>query len=138
MAKVGRRGRLAGCLGTACGAPVIPAMLQGSTVGQRGRVGSRAASCVCCRRGAGRPSAGLERASGFPLVFSLDVQLGVRATAGESICYSDKLNACAQWLQSYPTLCDPMDCTPPGSSVHGILQARILDWVAMPSPRGSS
>ena len=37
-----------------------------------------------------------------------------------------------------PTLCDPVDCGPPGSSVHGILQARILGWVAMPSSRGSS
>ena len=36
------------------------------------------------------------------------------------------------------TLCDPMDCNPPGSSVHGILQARILERVAMPSSRGSS
>ena len=44
----------------------------------------------------------------------------------------------AKWLQSRPTLCDPMDCSPPGSSVHGILQARILKWVAMPSSRGSS
>ena len=35
-------------------------------------------------------------------------------------------------------LCNPMDCSPPGSSVHGILQARILEWVAMPSTRGSS
>ena len=34
--------------------------------------------------------------------------------------------------------CDPMDCSLPGSSVHGILQARILQWVAMPSSRGSS
>ena len=33
---------------------------------------------------------------------------------------------------------DPMDCSPPGSSVHGILQARILEWVAMLSSRGSS
>ena len=33
--------------------------------------------------------------------------------------------------QLYPTLCDPMDCSPPGSSVHGILQARILEWVAI-------
>ena len=39
--------------------------------------------------------------------------------------------------QSYPTLCDPMDHSLPGSSVHGILQARILEWVAMPSSRGS-
>ena len=44
----------------------------------------------------------------------------------------------AQSLQSCLTLCDPMDCSPPGSSVHGILQARILEWVAMPSSRGSS
>ena len=36
------------------------------------------------------------------------------------------------------TLCDPLDCSPLGSSVHGILQARILEWVAMLSSRGSS
>ena len=42
----------------------------------------------------------------------------------------------AVWLQLCPTLCDPMDCSPPGSSVHGILQARILEWVAMPPSRG--
>ena len=40
--------------------------------------------------------------------------------------------------QSCPTLCDPMDCSPSGSSVHGILQARILEWVAMSFSRGSS
>ena len=34
-----------------------------------------------------------------------------------------------------PTLCNPMDCSPPGSSVHGILQARILEWVAIPFSR---
>ena len=44
----------------------------------------------------------------------------------------------AQSLQSSPTLCNPMDCSPPGSSVHGISQARILEWVAVPSSRGSS
>ena len=44
----------------------------------------------------------------------------------------------AKSLQSCPTLCDPMDCSPPGSSVLGILQARILEWAAMPSSRGSS
>ena len=33
--------------------------------------------------------------------------------------------------QSCPTLCDPMDCSPPGSSVHGIFQARVLEWVAI-------
>ena len=40
--------------------------------------------------------------------------------------------------QSCPTLCNPKDCSPPGSSVHGILQARILEWVAIPFSRGSS
>ena len=40
--------------------------------------------------------------------------------------------------QLCPTLCDLMDCSPPGSSVRGILQARILEWVAVPSSRGSS
>ena len=44
----------------------------------------------------------------------------------------------AKSLQSWLTLCNPMDCSPPGSSVHGILQARILEWVAIPSFRGSS
>ena len=40
--------------------------------------------------------------------------------------------------QSCPTLCNPIDCSLPGSSVHGILQARILGWVASPLSRGSS
>ena len=40
--------------------------------------------------------------------------------------------------QLCPTLCDPTDCSPPGSSVHRILQARILEWVAIPFSRGSS
>ena len=43
-----------------------------------------------------------------------------------------------QLLQSCPTLCDPMDCNPLGFSVHEILQARILEWVVMPSSRRSS
>ena len=37
-------------------------------------------------------------------------------------------------VQSYLTFCDPMDCSPPGSSVHGISQAGILEWVAFPTP----
>ena len=45
---------------------------------------------------------------------------------------------CAKLLQSCPTLWDPTDCSLPGSSVHGILQARVLECVAMPSSRGSS
>ena len=42
---------------------------------------------------------------------------------------------CVLVTQSCPTLCDPMACSPPGSSVHGILQARILEWVAISSFR---
>ena len=45
---------------------------------------------------------------------------------------------CAQSLQSCLTLCDPMDCIPPGSSAQGILLARILEWVVMPSSMRSS
>ena len=45
---------------------------------------------------------------------------------------------CTKSLQSYPTLCDPMDCSPPGPSVQGISQARILEWVAISYARGSS
>ena len=40
--------------------------------------------------------------------------------------------------QSCPTLCDPVDCRLRGSSVHGILQARVLEWAAVPFSRGSS
>ena len=45
---------------------------------------------------------------------------------------------CSKSLQQYWTLCDPMDCSLPSSSVHGILQARMLEWVAMPCSRESS
>ena len=51
----------------------------------------------------------------------------------EANCISDL--TCAQ---SCPTLCNPMDCSLPGFSVHGILQARILEWVAIPFSRKSS
>ena len=51
------------------------------------------------------------------------------------MCEVKKWNEVAQ---SYLTLCNPMDCSPPGCSVHGILQARILEWVAISFSRGSS
>ena len=44
----------------------------------------------------------------------------------------------AKSIQLYPTMCDPVDCSLPSSSVHGILQTKILEWVAMPSSKGSS
>ena len=59
-----------------------------------------------------------------------------------SCIFSPKLSTghscyCCLATQLCLTLCDPTDCSPPGSSVHGIPQARILEWVAMPSSRGS-
>ena len=45
---------------------------------------------------------------------------------------------CCLVTQSCLTLCEPMNCSPPASSVHGILQARILEWVALSFSRGSS
>ena len=39
--------------------------------------------------------------------------------------------AAAKLLQSWPTLCDPVDGSPPGSSIHGIFQARVLEWAAI-------
>ena len=53
------------------------------------------------------------------------------------VCYK-MLCTHANLFQSCPTLCKPMDCSPPGSSVHGILQTRILERTAIPSCKGSS
>ena len=52
--------------------------------------------------------------------------------------YPNILFCCCSVAKSCLTLCDPMDCSPPGSSVHGISQARILERVAIPFSRGSS
>ena len=50
---------------------------------------------------------------------------------------SQSVQSVCSVTQSCLTLCNPMDCSPPGSSVHGILQARILEWAAISSSRGS-
>ena len=55
-----------------------------------------------------------------------------------SLCMCVCVCVCVLVTQSCLTLCDPVDCSPPGSSVHGILQARILEWVAISSSMGSS
>ena len=55
---------------------------------------------------------------------------GPRALSHGSVQYTQ--------AKSFPTLGDPMNCSPPGSSVHGILQARILEWIVIPFSRGSS
>ena len=56
----------------------------------------------------------------FHILFHYGLSQGSEYTFGVCVC-----------TQSHPTLCDPMGCSLPGSSVHGILQARILEWVAM-------
>ena len=49
-----------------------------------------------------------------------------------SLTSERKKESGSQVSQSCPTLCHPMDCSPPGSSIHGIFQARILEWAAIP------
>ena len=53
-------------------------------------------------------------------------------------CFEPETEVKGKFSQSCQTLCNPMDCSPPGSSVHGILQARILVWIAFLFSRGSS
>ena len=68
-------------------------------------------------------------------LFSCGHRLGCPAACAISVlpCYRHSSGA-----KSCLTLCDPMDCSPPGSSVQGILQERILEWVAISFSRGSS
>ena len=70
----------------------------------------------------------------FKEIFSefLSASFELLITLVEDVCMRVKL------LQSRLTLCDPMDCSPPGSSVQGILWEGILEWVAMPVSRESS
>ena len=65
---------------------------------------------------------------------SMDVSL---SELRELVMGREAWRAEIHWVAKSRT-CDPMYCTPPGSWVHEILQARILEWVAMPSSRGSS
>ena len=64
---------------------------------------------------------------------SCSVSVSLQCWNRSVVCF-----VCVLVSQSCPTLCDPMDCSLPGSSVRGILQARILEWVAVPFCRGSS
>ena len=78
--------------------------------------------------------------SGWPRGHIVPAQLGHHLWgAGSSPGVSQGSCYCLLFsIQSCPALCDPMDCSPPGSSVHGISQARILEWVAISSSRGAS
>ena len=60
------------------------------------------------------------------------IRQGAGGVGGWEGAYKILRNTCLYWVtQSCPTLCDPMDYSPPGSSVRGIFQARILEWVAI-------
>ena len=78
-----------------------------------------------------REYSGKDWSLGYAYMNSRKQSRNVRANCKKSCIY-------AKSLQSCPTLCDPMDCSLPGYSVHGIRQARILEWGAMSSSRGST
>ena len=59
-------------------------------------------------------------------------------TGLRSLSELQTIASAAKLLQLCPTVCDPIDCSQPGFSDHGILQARILQWIAMATSEGSS
>ena len=80
-------------------------------------------------------------AQSTPQVYSPSPSLTAQAEKGPSLLSSHQVYPLcmhAQSLQLCLNLLDPMDCSPPGSSLHEILQTRILEWVAMPSSKESS
>ena len=87
----------------------------------------------------GIPSLRCEIPGGSSTSFSASITFS-RYTHGShsTNIWRNKCVQSAKALQSCPTLCNPMNCSLPGSSVIGILPARILEWIAMPSSRGSS
>ena len=70
------------------------------------------------------------------LFFSMASSIGLIVTRSQKPCSC--LCVCVWITQSCPTFCDPTNCSPPGFSVHGIVQARILESIAIPFSRGSS
>ena len=75
---------------------------------------------------------------GVQLIYTIILVSAIQHSASVIHRHTGCVVCCVKSLQSCPTLCDPMDHSPPGSSIHGILQARIPEWVAMLSSRGSS
>ena len=78
---------------------------------------------------------------------SRDITLPRKVCLVKPMVFPIVMYGCESWTikkaesevaQSCPTFCDPMDCSLPGSSLHGILQARVLEWVAISISRGSS
>ena len=105
-------------------------------------------SLSCCitqyRRLLSHPESSRVHCNGFTFLnLSSVLQTNLFSQKGLDIksCYRQYACVHAKLFQSCPPLCNSMDCSLPGSSVHRILQARILEWVAMPSStssRGSS
>ena len=92
----------------------------------------------CCgAQGAQFGTDGLEEGGGLRGEGNTDTQL-IHTVAQQKLAHHCKEIMCVLVTQSYLTLCDPMDCSLPVSSVHGILQARILGKVAISFSRGSS
>ena len=88
----------------------------------------REKSGICCTEGLGRGGHRLRRRSNSATICK-DTHI-VRQPA-QVLCSRSLAQSC-------PTLCNSTDCSPSGSSVHGISQARILEWVGISSSRGSS
>ena len=77
------------------------------------------------------PDPGIDSKSPMPPVLAGILYSATREVLKPSCLHTKSLQSCT-------TLCNSINCSPPGSSVHGILQARILEWVAVPSSTGSS
>ena len=92
---------------------------------QRGCLGQNTAASLCQYGGLGWKRIHWE--VGIDLYSLLYTKQTTRTPCIQCVCVCCRVR-----------LCDPMDCSPPGSSVHGILQARILVWVAISSSKGSS
>ena len=98
---------------------------------------SQTVLCQVVGGGGGR-GAGSQGSCRFSLVCSGATWRDEGQVERETTAHRKHARLYAKSLQSCPTLCDSVDLRPPRSSVHGILQARILEWVAVASSRGSS
>ena len=94
----------------------------------------RAVRCVCCSVVSDSVRPHRRQPTRLPRPWDSP---GKNTGAGcHSLLQCMKVKSETEVAQSCLTLCDPMDCSAPGSSVHGILQARTLEWVAIPFSRG--
>ena len=98
-------------------------------------------SLLACRVSAARSAV---KHMGFPLYVTCCFSLAAFSIIFLGLVFVSLICMClgmflgSEVTQLGPTLCDPMDCSPPGSSIHGIFQARVLEWVDISFSRGSS